>query len=244
MAGCSSGWVIGWGPPRELCRVGQANLRSSRDTARPPLSSARTLMASYLIAPRVEVCDVDDIAPVRAEPRIVLRQYASQAFGDGSHPTTKLCGRAVDLLCRQRRPKSMLDVGTGTGVLARLACHHQVAHVVGTDIDPSALQVAARNAQLDLPIPAPHWSGRPPQSWGPVFDVVVANILEDVLMSLSEALFAALSEDGQLLLSGFLKPQTPALRHHFSALGLRLRAQVEHESWALLHFERAACPAV
>ena len=79
-------------------------------------------MQSWLkLSPRVFLHTVGTAPSLPPEGGIALPQLPSIAFGDGSHPTTRLCAGAVDLLCRLQRPQSMLDVGTGTGVLARIA---------------------------------------------------------------------------------------------------------------------------
>jgi len=73
----------------------------------------------------------------------------SAVFGDGSHATTRLCAAAVDLVCRQQRPQAVLDVGTGTGILARIARARGARFIVGTDIDAVALSCAHVHADLD-----------------------------------------------------------------------------------------------
>jgi ribosomal protein L11 methyltransferase len=160
----------------------------------------------------------------------------STAFGDGSHPTTRLCARAVDLICRQHAPQQVLDVGTGTGVLARLARAHGAAFVVGTDLEPAALTAARANAALDTCPGELLITQQPPDTWGPRFDLVVANILEGVLLALAPSLVAALAPGGRLLLSGFTPAQTPALRAAFTALGLETEVQATLEAWTLLQF--------
>jgi ribosomal protein L11 methyltransferase len=166
----------------------------------------------------------------------LLAQLPSTAFGDGSHPTTRLCARAVDYLGRTRSPKRVLDVGTGTGILARIARKHGATFVVGTDIDPRALAAARRNDALD-DSPSPIlWSNAAPDAWGPVFDLVVANILEAPLHTLAPALLAALAPGGTLLVSGILPTQAPALVLAFRPL---VPSPSTLEGWTLLRFESA-----
>src|SRR5262245_43855309 len=106
------------------------------------------------IAPRVATYPLGSTPPVVEPGWVTLAQIAPAAgrpvvFGDGSHATTRLCAAAVDLLCRQRQPESVLDVGTGTGVLARIARARGARFVVGTDIDPAALSCAKVHSDLD-----------------------------------------------------------------------------------------------
>ncbi|MGZ3687015.1 MAG: 50S ribosomal protein L11 methyltransferase [Bdellovibrionota bacterium] len=163
---------------------------------------------------------------------IALPQFAGEAFGDGSHPTTRLCAGALDLLCRLHRPRSVLDVGTGTGVLARIARARGASFVVGTDIDPSALAAARENIALDRLPGEILISGEMPDFWGPRFDLVVANILEGPLRELAPALSRALVPGGILLLSGFTRLQIPALQTAYSRLNFISESALEE--WALL----------
>jgi ribosomal protein L11 methyltransferase len=109
--------------------------------------------------------------------------------------------------------------------------------VIATDIAPEARAAARANAALDS-APAPHVvSEAAPDAWGARFDLVVANILEPVLLALRPALCAALAPGGTLLLSGFLRPQAPALRAAFAELTFGLQA---HDGdWALLQLTQA-----
>jgi ribosomal protein L11 methyltransferase len=159
-------------------------------------------------------------------------------FGDGSHPTTRLCAGAVDLLCRQRQPKAVLDVGTGTGVLARIARARGARFIVGTDIDPVALSCAEAHSALDAhPVPI-RFSDDAPDHWGARFDLVVANILEEPLRHLAPALIRALLPGGFLLLSGFTRPQTPALRVLYARPEVTFLRESHLDEWSMLMFER------
>jgi ribosomal protein L11 methyltransferase len=131
----------------------------------------------------------------------------------------------------------VLDVGTGTGVLARIARARGAGFVAGTDIDPAALAVARGNARLDAAPAEILFADAPPDHWGPRFDLVVANILEAPLRSLAGPLARALAPRGILLLSGFTRLQVPALRAAYSALeGM---SESFEQDWALLALRRA-----
>ena len=215
---------------------------------------------------------------------------ARGVFGDGSHPTTRLCAAAVDLLCRQRPGMAVLDVGTGTGILARIARARGASFVVGTDIDPAAVACAKAHAELDdhgtraaatgdafatgphIPVvdagadttgatgpwsatiatraDAPdmheaateachiniHFGDEAPDHWRSRFDLVVANILEAPLRNLAPALCRALVPGGVLVISGFTRPQVPALRLAFETAGLQSAGDFNLDEWVLLKF--------
>lgn len=187
------------------------------------------------LAPGLWLHDVDEPA---GEEGLWLPVLPTTAFGDGTHPTTRACARAVDLLCRQQRPAAVLDVGTGTGVLARIARARGVLDVVATDIDPVALQAARAHAALDVGAPTIMIEDRAPDAWGPRFELVVANILEAPLSLLAPPLCSSLAAGGTLVLSGFTPAQAPALRLRYESLGL---SDVRHstlERWSLLTMRR------
>jgi ribosomal protein L11 methyltransferase len=144
----------------------------------------------------------------------------------------------VDLLCRQRQPKAVLDVGTGTGVLARIARARGAQFIVGTDIDPVALSSAKAHSALDIHPVQIHLSTAAPDCWGARFDLVVANILEGPLRHLAPALSRALAPGGCLLLSGFTRPQAPAVHVLYEEAGVTFVRESHLDEWAMLMFER------
>jgi ribosomal protein L11 methyltransferase len=159
-----------------------------------------------------------------------------EAFGDGSHPTTRLCAGAVDLLCRLNQPRSVLDVGTGTGILARIARARGVSYIVATDIDPIAITSAQTHIQFDRSTTSIELSTHLPDHWGPKFDLVVANILEGTLKMLAQNLTKAVSPGGLLLLSGFTPAQIPSLRTAFTSHGMKWKSTSTLDEWSILVF--------
>ncbi len=190
-----------------------------------------------MLCPLVSLYKYSGCAPVSVAPKLALGQIPSVAFGDGSHPTTRLCAGAVDSLCRLQSVEAFLDIGTGTGVLARIARARGAQFVVGTDIDPLAIHAALQNADLDSPSSPIHFKDAAPDHWGARFDLVAANILEGPLRDLAPAIVRALAPGGQLLLSGFTRLQSPGLRIKYEGLGLHELSESESGGWAMLHMQ-------
>lgn len=162
------------------------------------------------------------------------------AFGTGTHPTTSLCLDALSSLLSERPGASVLDVGTGSGLLAIAAAKLGAGRVAGNDNDPVAVRVARENAALNGVALDLNERGVEAQR-GP-FDVVLANILANTLVELAPALAAQLAPGGVLLLSGILTPQEEEVRAAYLAAGLRPlpggdRRQGE---WSLLAVTKAA----
>ena len=198
----------------------------------------------FNLAPRIKVYPFGSAPPAVAHGWLAIPQLPHDAtdnivFGDGSHPTTQLCAEVVDFLCRQRQPEAVLDVGTGTGVLARIARARGARFVVGTDIDPGALSSAKAHSDLDAHPVGIHLSLEAPDYWRARFDLVVANILEAPLRHLAPALRCALRPEGVLLLSGFTRPQAPALRVLYETAMLKFVRESRFDEWTLLMFEQA-----
>lgn len=199
--------------------------------------------AHVALAPRIRLYPSGSPRPQLEPGWLALAQQQRAeterfVFGDGSHPTTRLCASVVDQLCRQRQPEAVLDVGTGTGVLARIARARGATFVVGTDIDTDALAASAANSALDAQAVAIAFSREAPDHWGARFDLVVANILEEPLHELAPALGRALGPHGVLAISGFMRAQAPALRVRFEREGMQLAGEAHLEEWVVLVFEK------
>jgi ribosomal protein L11 methyltransferase len=129
------------------------------------------------------------------------------AFGTGSHPTTRLC---LKWLARELHGgESVLDYGCGSGILAIAACRLGAGRVVGTDIDPQAVTASRANAQRNHVDPSFVAVEQLPARG--MFDVVVANILANPIMSLAPAFARRLRCGGRIVLSGILDAQADAV---------------------------------
>lgn len=162
---------------------------------------------------------------------LVLKIDPGMAFGTGHHETTTLCARAVLAEVRAGK-KQVLDVGTGTGILAMIAAKAGATDIVGTDNDPLACEVARENLAkngFDFEI-----TEKTPDAFGPRFDLVVANILANPLIELAPQIIKALKPGGVLLLSGILTTQAEKVQHAYEALGLKHQETTQLGDWVLI----------
>jgi ribosomal protein L11 methyltransferase len=140
------------------------------------------------------------------------------AFGTGSHATTSLCLAALSDVLGARPGASVLDIGTGSGLLAIAARKLGAGRVAANDNDPVAVEVARENAALNR---APLELTLDPVERIPgTFDVVVANILANVLAELAPLIAPKVAPGGALFLSGILGPQEDEVRRAYVAQGL------------------------
>ena len=167
--------------------------------------------------------------------RVVIEP--GMAFGTGDHATTHFCLEAVDRALAERHGASVLDVGTGSAVLAIAARKLHAGRVVGTDNDPVAIRVAQENAvrnaaaEVDLSTAELH------QVEG-TFDVVLANILSNTLCELAKPISAKVAPRGLLVLAGILSHQADEVVAAYVAQGLALRTRVLRGEWAMLELDR------
>jgi ribosomal protein L11 methyltransferase len=165
--------------------------------------------------------------------RIVIEP--KMAFGTGDHPTTSLCLAAIDAYMSSHPGASVLDVGTGTGVLAIAAKKLGAGRVVGTDNDPMSVELAQENA-TENGTPELELSGKElTQVKGP-FDLVVANILANTLIALAPLIAPKVKE--RLVLAGVLAPQKAEVEAAYRAQGLIPEAGAAQGEWVRLDFHR------
>lgn len=174
-----------------------------------------------------------DDGPSGRDGRRRLRLEPGSAFGGGGHPTTALCVRAFEARFAHRPPARVLDVGTGTGVLALVAATLGARRVIATDIDPLARHAAQRHARdngladrIDVRAELP--DGR--------FELVVANLYLDPLVALAPALAARLAAGGRCIVSGIAARHRPRVERAFVGAGLRPVDRAELDGWIALEF--------
>ncbi len=167
--------------------------------------------------------------------KVCLFIEPKMAFGTGDHPTTSLCLAAVDDFLAANPRASVLDVGTGTGVLALAAKKLGAGRVVGTDNDPIAVELAKECAD-ENGIEGIELSGKPLEAIKGQFELVLANILANTLIALAPQLVAKVKR--RLVLAGVLVPQADEVTAAFVAQGMKGCGRTVQGEWIRLDFER------
>jgi ribosomal protein L11 methyltransferase len=176
--------------------------------------------------------------------RISLLIDAATAFGTGEHATTRGCLLALDAMARVRRigPR-ILDMGTGTGVLAMAAARTSRRRVVARDIDPESVRVAAHNvgrngvAGFVAVARSAGYRDRLLQRAAP-YDLVMANILARPLVLMARDLGRALAHSGIAILSGLLPSQESLVLRAHGLQRLRLKQRIVIDGWSTLVLAR------
>ena len=228
-------------------------------------SAADAEVANGIVFDTVESKDwvkasLEDLVPVPAGRFVVHGQHdrnriapnklgieieAALAFGTGHHGTTRGCLLLLDHVLKAWRPRRVLDLGTGTGVLAIAAAKALHERILASDIDPLSVTVARENARLNetghlvqmihaTGFAAPQFAQRGP------FDLVLANILANPLRQLATPMARHLAPSALVILSGLLTHQAPAVIAAYRARGLVPLRHLRIEGWSSLLLRRVS----
>lgn len=173
-----------------------------------------------------------------APGRITLTLDAGLAFGSGEHGSTRGCLRALETIA-WRRPQRILDLGTGSGILAMAAARLLHRPVLAVDIEPWSVRVAQQNARLNGLSHLVHaalgngWRAVAVRTAAP-YDLVFANILARPLCAMARDLAAHLTPGGRAILSGLLQSQARWVLAAHRRRGLRLERSVTEGVWTTL----------
>jgi ribosomal protein L11 methyltransferase len=178
--------------------------------------------------------------------RIGIEIEAALAFGTGHHGTTRGCLTALDGLAKSfgtMRPQRILDLGTGTGVLAIAAARALHRRVLATDIDRDSARVARDNTGLNgsrpfVQVVRANGLSDPTIRARAPFDLIFANILLKPLQRLAAPLSNSVAPGGHLILSGLLTAQANAALSAYRALMLQRR--IEIDGWTTLVLKQPA----
>jgi ribosomal protein L11 methyltransferase len=172
---------------------------------------------------------------------------AGLAFGTGHHGTTRGCLLALDASIRRRtgraRRARVLDIGTGTGVLAIAAAKVLRAPVLASDIDPQAVRVARANAGRNrvgglVEVVRAAGTAAPRLHRGGPYDLVFANLLLEPLRRLARPILHLTAPRGRAVLSGLLPAQANAIVSAGRTVGLRLERRITLDGWTTLLLRR------
>jgi ribosomal protein L11 methyltransferase len=174
--------------------------------------------------------------PAHPEER-VLELEPGRAFGTGLHPTTALVARALEersaaIFTQGGRPASLLDVGTGSGILALIGLVLGASTARAIDVDPDAVSLARENAERNGLGDRLKADASPVQEIRESFDIVVANIEASVLVAMAEPLARRVAARGILILSGILQERAAEVRGAFASFALE--ASPSQGEWAAL----------
>jgi ribosomal protein L11 methyltransferase len=198
------------------------------------------------------------LTPLRITPRLVIvpswQTYRAEpgehvvvldpgmAFGTGHHESTRMCLELLDDRLRRGRIFNMLDLGTGSGILAIAAARLGAGRVVASDIDPVARETAARNVEINgLAGLATVVGAEGGWKLGP-YDLIVANLTAEDLSALMPLIAEHLAPEGTAILSGILASRELIVARALTASDLRVTRRRVDGEWAALEVARNENP--
>lgn len=170
---------------------------------------------------------------------LVLRIDPGMAFGTGGHETTRLCLELLEKIMDAAPllvSPSLLDLGTGSGILAMAASRLGAGRILALDIDPEAVEVACENLVLNDLAENVECGTIPLESLEENFDIILANILAEELVRLAPDLAARLNPGGDLVLSGILAEKEELVRRGFAGQPLRYEETNQSGEWVAMHY--------
>ncbi len=170
--------------------------------------------------------------------QIAIRLDPGQAFGTGHHETTRLCLAALDGLARSGI--TMLDVGTGSGVLSIAAAKLGAPRIVAIDIDPIAAEIARRNCDANgIGAEVEISAGTLRSDHAGRYDLAVSNISTPANTALAEVFGVVVKPGGDIVLSGILAVDAPGVVAAMAAQGFEQLAVTEERDWCCIHLRKA-----
>jgi ribosomal protein L11 methyltransferase len=163
-----------------------------------------------------------------------LHLIDAAAFGTGLHPTTALCLEVLEEEVRIAPPDAVLDVGTGSGVLALAALMMGVPRALAIDIDDEALRVAAENARINALGERLRLARGGPEAVTGTWPLVLANVLPAPLIEMAPALVRRVGHHGLLVLSGIPSSIERDVDQAYGHLGMRLMRVTSRAGWVAL----------
>jgi ribosomal protein L11 methyltransferase len=172
--------------------------------------------------------------PIPAEPGShLIRIDPGPAFGTGQHPTTRMCLESLEKF-RADKPWTMLDIGTGSGILAIYAAKLGARRVLALDTDLEALRWAEKSIALNEPPATIELSSAPVETTTECFDVVTANLTLDVILQLMPHFSRLLEPQGWLILSGLLREQVERVEERLAGYGFQSIQVFYQQEWACI----------
>ena len=178
--------------------------------------------------------------PRREQALVVLDPGLS--FGTGQHPTTRFCLEQIVAVRADASPRSFLDIGTGSGILAIAAAKLGYRPVEAFDFDPDSVRVARENARRNdvsrrLHLAQADLTKLPSRS-AKKFDLVCANLIYDLLLAERSRILNRVAPGGTLVLAGILTTQFDLVQSAYGAKGWSLVASREEKEWKSGAFQK------
>ena len=222
---------------RQFCDIGEGSVTVDETEDIDWINNWKQYFHQFYIDDILVIPSWEDVKSEDGE-RMTLHIDPGTAFGTGMHETTQLCIRQLRKFVRPGT--RLLDVGTGSGILAILSLMFGAEHAVGTDLDICALEAVAQNCQANHIDPSrfemmigniiTDKAVQDQVGYG-CYDIVVANILADVLVALTPVIVAQMKEGGIYITSGIIDDKEKTVVEAVKAAGLEVLEVTRQGEW-------------
>lgn len=183
------------------------------------------------IGENIVICPSWENFNEKMENDIIITLDPGSAFGTGSHQTTRLCIRAIEKLLKQYSFNNLIDVGTGSGILAIVAAKMGITKITGIDIDPVSVDVAKVNAQENSVSSICTFTTDSIRKIKEEYDLVIVNILAKTIIAMAEDIKRITKTGGMLVISGLIKTSVDNVKDTFISLGYDILEINSEDEW-------------
>ena len=222
---------------KEFCEIGKGTVTLSETEDKDWINNWKTFFKPFRAAENIVIKPTWEEYEKENEEDILIEIDPGIAFGTGSHETTKLCIQALDKYVREG--DSVLDVGCGSGILSIAALKLGAGHATAIDIDEVAVKVAAENMAVNKISPTQYdlydgdliTNSYMKVRAGLGHDIVVANILADVIIPLTDIVRPHLKKGGLYITSGIINTKEEEVRKALEKNGFEIVAIEHMKEW-------------
>ena len=222
---------------RMFCEIGEGSIAVDETEDIDWINNWKQYFHQFYIDDLLVIPSWEEVKP-EDQGKMILHIDPGTAFGTGMHETTQLCIRQLKKFITPET--ELLDVGTGSGILAILSLMYGAKHAVGTDLDPCAVDAVADNMANNGIAPEQfemmigniiNDKAVQDQVGYEKYDIVVANILADVLVPLTPVIVNQLKEGGIYITSGIIDDKETVVTEAVKAAGLELLEVTYQGEW-------------
>ncbi len=219
---------------RAICKAHRPDYKLSARTIREEkwAEAWKENFKPILVTPRLVIKPPWENWP-KQQGQIVIEIDPGMAFGTGTHPSTQMCLQFMEeVIPSFPKIPSVLDVGTGSGILAVAARKMGVKRITAIDIDPVAIECARANARANRVGQGISFRSGSPHNLKVSYDLVVANLLPQELLGVAADLARLGARSGKLIISGFLVKQEKEMAAAFQRQGFGKQEARRQKGWA------------
>jgi len=193
---------------------------------------------SFRISDRVIICPSWE--ETEFDPKdVVIKLDPGSAFGTGTHETTSMCAELIDRYVAGLGEGKLLDLGTGSGILAIIARKLGAEDVEAIDIDKLAVDVAADNCEINGCSDIKCHTGELKDAYEGSYKMIIANIIADVIAAIASDVKEHLADDGVFICSGIINTKANRVRDAIASCGMTIAEEHEKNDWIAMVVKKA-----